>query len=109
MEYDSHAQTMEALEHANEVRLERAKVKLEMRHDPMLIHKILIDIPDCMKSISVLQLLEAQKRYGPNRSVRVLGHWPNPTGGRRLDSLTLRERRLLSEQLKKANRVTTHP
>lgn len=92
---------MEALAHANEVRFERGKVKREIRANKLAIHGVLIDPPNCMLSISVLELLESQDRYGPKRAVKVLNHWPNPTGGRSLGSLTDRERRLLSEQLKK--------
>lgn len=96
-----HAQTMEALDHANEIRLERAKVKREIRASKSAIHTVLIDPPSCMLSISVLELLECQKGFGSDKAMKLLNNWPNPTGGRSLGSLTDRERRLLSEQVKK--------
>lgn len=94
-------QHMQALERANAIRLDRAALKRRIAAGEVALTEILApdsEIPDCMRSAPIIEALTAQRRWGRARALRFLA--PLLIGEhRRLDALTIRERRQIVARL----------
>lgn len=87
-------QPLRALSLANRVRSERAAVKRDV-HDGRLRVADALDLP-CVRSMRVLDLLRAQRFYGPVRCRKLLRRAGVPEHAR-VAGLTVRQRAALIE------------
>jgi hypothetical protein len=91
-------QRMRALERANAVRLARAELKRQIAHGHRSAAEVILELPAEVRSWSVGELLMSQRRWGTNRTRKLLsGLQISET--RHLGMLTERQRRLLAERL----------
>ncbi|MBV8942075.1 MAG: hypothetical protein JO342_16365 [Solirubrobacterales bacterium] len=91
-------QRMRALERANAVRLARADLKRQIAHGQRCAADIILDVPSEALSWPVGELLMSQRRWGSNRTRKLLsGLQISET--RHLGMLTERQRRLLADRL----------
>lgn len=65
-------QHMEALQRANEVRLERAAIKKQLKAGELSLEELLDDTPACLDNVEIGDLIAWMHRYGPQRVNRVL-------------------------------------
>ncbi len=63
---------MEALDRANHVRTERARIKRDLRAGRTHMHPLLLDPPECLMTAKVFDLLLAVPRYGRVKANRIL-------------------------------------
>lgn len=91
-------QRMRALERANAVRLARAQLKRQIAHGRLSAADVLLELPSEAMSWSVGELLMSQRRWGCNRTRKLLCGL-QISENRRLGALTERQRRLLAAQL----------
>ena len=70
----SREQRLRALEQANEVRTARAELKRELAAGKIELVEILADLPPCVRTARVRDLLVALPRIGSVRAGRILGH-----------------------------------
>jgi hypothetical protein len=94
----SGAQCMQALARANEVRLARAALKRDVRAGRRDVIEIVIECPWQAESMSLLELLGSQRRWGRARSRKLLSS-VGLTEMKRLGSLTQRQRGILVRAL----------
>ena len=87
-------QCMEALARANQVRLARAALKREISAGRRSITEVIMDNPWEVESMSLGELLCAQRRWGRARSRKLLSSTAL-SEGKRVGTLTERQRRLL--------------
>lgn len=66
------SQHLRALGQANRVRLARAALKREIASGERTAAEVVDAVPWCMESISLLELLTSQRRWGRTRTRRVL-------------------------------------
>jgi hypothetical protein len=66
--YDSHAQTMTALQRANEVRLARAQLKRDVKSGALLAADVISDPPPCALTMPIAELIAAQRQWGATRA-----------------------------------------
>jgi hypothetical protein len=95
-------QHMQALERANEVRLARAALKRAIAAGERDATEVLLESPWEADSMTISELLSAQRRWGRTRSRKfllALGVSEN----KRIGTLTSRQRRLLAGGLKSKN------
>ena len=92
------AQSLEALERANHVRLRRAAIRREIADGQRAVADVLADVPPEMATMSVLNLLCAQHRWGGSRAQRVL-RATGIAGHRPVGALTDRQRDALIARL----------
>lgn len=89
-------QHMQALAHANDVRLKRAALRRDIAANLADVPGVLADTPDYAQTMAILDLLMAQRRWGRQRSRRLLA-----VAGvgemRYLRDLTERQRRVISD------------
>jgi hypothetical protein len=104
----SGAQCMQALARANEVRLARAALKREIRAGRRDVIEIVLDCPWQAESMSLLELLGSQRRWGRARSRKLLSS-VGLTEMKRLGSLTQRQRGILVRALHAKNGVEPAP
>jgi hypothetical protein len=99
-------QCMEALARANKVRLARAALKREISAGRRSITEVIMDSPWEVESMSLGELLCAQRRWGRARSRKLLSSTAL-NEGKRVGTLTERQRRILVAALeaKLANRI----
>jgi hypothetical protein len=88
------SQCMEALARANEVRLARAALKREISAGRRNITEVITESPWETESMSLSELLCSQRRWGRARSRKLLSSTAL-SEGKRVGSLTERQRRLL--------------
>ena len=91
-------QRFTALQHANRVRLARAKLKRRIANDDISAAEVVLTCPWEAHSMSISDLLMSQKRWGQSRCKRLLmtiGVPENKTVG----SLTERQRHALAGML----------
>jgi hypothetical protein len=91
-------QRMRALERANAVRLARAQLKREIARGRLSAADVLLQLPSEAMSWSVGELLMSQRRWGCNRTRKLLCGL-QISENRHLGALTERQRRLLAAQL----------
>jgi hypothetical protein len=88
------SQCMEALARANKVRLARAALKREISAGDRNITEVIMDSPWEVESMSLGELLCAQRRWGRARSRKLLSS-TSLSEGKRVGTLTERQRRIL--------------
>ena len=88
------SQCMEALARANKVRLARAALKRDISAGRRKITKVVMDSPWEAESMSLSELLCAQRRWGRARSRKLLSSTAL-SEGKRVGTLTDRQRRIL--------------
>ena len=100
------SQCMEALARANEVRLARAALKREISAGRRSITEVIMESPWEVESMSLGELLCAQRRWGRARSRKLLSS-TSLSEGKRVGTMTERQRRILVAALKAklANRL----
>lgn len=67
-------QRMEALRRANEVRVQRARLKTDLKEGRVTIESILSDPPDYVGTAKVLDMLMAVPKFGRVKAARLLNH-----------------------------------
>ncbi len=96
-------QHMQALAHANRVRLARAALKREVGSGKRGAADVIVDSPWEVESMSLAELLTSQRRWGRTRArkfVAILGLSEN----KRIGTLTRRQRLLLAAALEAKGR-----
>jgi hypothetical protein len=88
------SQCMEALARANKVRLARAALKREISAGGRSITQVIMESPWEVESMSLGELLCAQRRWGRARSRKLLSSTAL-SEGKQVGSLTERQRRIL--------------
>jgi hypothetical protein len=89
---------MQALARANEVRLARAALKRDISAGRRNVTEVVLDSPWEAQSMSLSELLCSQRRWGRARSRKLLAA-ATLSEGKRLGTLTERQRRILVGQL----------
>jgi hypothetical protein len=89
-----HSQCMQALARANEVRLARAALKRDVCAGRRNVTEVVIERPWEAESMSLLELLGSQRRWGRQRSRKLLTSL-GLTETKRLGTLTERQQRVL--------------
>lgn len=91
-------QHLKALESANRIRLGRAKLKRRVAAGEVAAADVLSDIPEVARSMSIMELLMSQRRWGRARCRRVLLSL-GLSETKQLQSLTPRQRDALVDRL----------
>jgi hypothetical protein len=91
-------QAMSALAKANANRLGRAKVKRDVGSGELIAADVLVDTPECCRTMTVAELLASQRRWGPSRTSKLCADLAVPET-KTLESLTLRQRSVLAVAL----------
>jgi hypothetical protein len=91
-------QRMRALERANAVRLARADLKRRIAHGHLSAADVILELPAEATTWPVGELLMSQRRWGSNRTRKLLSGL-QISEMRHLGMLTERQRRLLAAQL----------
>ncbi len=91
-------QHIEALEHANRVRLARAALKRSVRAGDLEAHEVVRSCPWEAETMSVSELLRSQSRWGRTRTRKFLVPLA-VSENRPLGLLTLRQREVLAGAL----------
>jgi hypothetical protein len=89
---------MQALEHANRVRLARAALKRNIARGELDAAEVIRDCPWETESMTLAELLTSQRRWGRTRSRKFLFALAL-SENKRLGTLTQRQRQLLSAEL----------
>ncbi len=95
---DAGQQHLQALEHANRVRLARAELKRQVAAETRSAAEVVLSCPWEVHSMSISDLLMSQKRWGRARCRRLL----TPIGvpeNKQVGTLTERQRRALAGTL----------
>jgi hypothetical protein len=92
------SQCMQALARANEVRLARAALKRDISAGRREVTEVVLDSPWEAESMSLSELLCSQRRWGRARSRKLLSSIAL-TEGKRIGTLTDRQRRILAAAL----------
>jgi hypothetical protein len=102
-------QHMEALAHANRVRLARAALKRSIGRGDMDAATVIRECPWETESMTLAELLTSQRRWGRTRSRKFLFALAL-SENKRLGTLTERQRQLLSHELEaKTGSNNGHP
>lgn len=91
-------QHLQALQRANRVRLARAAMKRRVAGGEERVSKIVLECPFEAESMSILELLMSQRRWGRTRSRRVLLGLGIPEN-KQIGTLTNRQRVVLASVL----------
>ncbi len=91
-------QHMQALEHANRVRLARAELKREIARGDVAAADVIRDCPWETESMTLAELLTSQRRWGRTRARKFLLALAM-SENKRLGTLTDRQRLLLANEL----------
>jgi hypothetical protein len=92
------SQCMQALARANEVRLARAALKRNISAGRNSVTDVILSSPWEAQSMSLSELLCSQRRWGRARSRKLLAS-ATLSEGKRLGTLTERQRRILVREL----------
>ena len=87
-------QTLNALEQANMVRLNRATLKRKIHSGETTVAAVLIDQSDYIATMPVLDLLKAQRNWGAVRAAKILKRLGIPEN-KKAGTLTTRQVALL--------------
>ncbi|MBA3299527.1 MAG: hypothetical protein H0U24_05535 [Thermoleophilaceae bacterium] len=93
-------QRMDALQRANDIRTRRAKLKKDLKAGRVKIYKLLLDPPEYVLTMKVVDLLLAVPKYGRVKAQRVFTHCrisPSKT----ISGLSERQRNELIEVLRR--------
>lgn len=96
------AQAMEALQEANRVRVARAKIKREIAAGELSVPDVL-EVPEVAR-MPLGELLAAQDRWGPRRTVRFLAEL-DLRPDKQVGSLTERQRGVIAGALGEQGQV----
>jgi Spy/CpxP family protein refolding chaperone len=107
LDYNSD-QRMEALHKANETRAQRAKLKGDLKSGRTAVGDVLARPPEFAVSMKVIDLLGALRGYGRVKVGKVLSQC-DVAASKSLGSLTQRQRRELTHELRRARRATSDP
>jgi hypothetical protein len=99
------AQHLQALEHANRVRLARAEMKRQIAAGDLPAAEVILGCPWEAESMSISDVLMSQKRWGRARCRRLLMSVGMPEN-KRVGTLTERQRAILASILEGNGRVT---
>lgn len=89
-----------ALRRANEIRLERAKIKQAIRRGELSAADVVVEVTDATRNWRPVEILVAVERYGPARSRRLLAEVP--VGEQRtIGEMTERQRRRLADLIRR--------
>jgi hypothetical protein len=91
-------QHMQALAHANRVRLARAALKRSIAHGERSAAEVIRDCPWESESMTLAELLTSQRRWGRTRARKFLVSLA-VSENKRLGTLTERQRELVSNEL----------
>jgi hypothetical protein len=98
---------MQALEHANRVRLARAALKRSIARGEKHAAQVILECPWETESMTLAELLTSQRRWGRTRSRKFLVSLA-VSENKRLGTLTQRQRHMLSTELEeKTGRPTS--
>ena len=89
---------MRALAEANRIRLARAAMKRSIARGDASAASVVLDSPPETENMTLAELLSSQRRWGRTRVRKVLGSLAL-SEGKRLGSLTPRQRMLLAREL----------
>jgi hypothetical protein len=89
---------MQALEHANKVRLARAALKRNIARGELDASEVIRECPWETESMTLAELLTSQRRWGRTRSRKFLFALAL-SENKRLGTLTQRQRQMLSGEL----------
>jgi hypothetical protein len=92
------SQCMQALARANEVRLARAALKRDISAGRRDVTDVILSSPEEADTMSLSELLCSQRRWGRARSRKLLAS-ASLSEGKRLGTLTERQRRILVAEL----------
>jgi len=92
-------QRLQALQHANRVRLARAKLKRLVAGGQLTAAEVILATPWEASRMPVSELLISQRRWGEERSRRVLTSIPIPEK-KEIGKLTERQRTVLATKLR---------
>lgn len=92
------SQHMAALQRANEIRLARAELKRRIGAGEITVAQVVLGPPDEAATMTVCDLLRAQKRWGRTRARKFLVCIPI-SETKTVGSLTGRQRRAIAEAL----------
>lgn len=95
---DTHAQRLQALARANQIRSDRAEIKAAIRCRELRVATLLDDPPECLATASLAELLLAVPGLGKTR-VRQLLNGCGLHAAQRLGRLTARQRLELKRAL----------
>lgn len=93
-------QHMQALAHANRIRLARAALKRSVRSGEADAAEVVRDCPFEVETMTVSELLRAQQRWGRTRARKFLSSLAM-NENRQLGRLTDRQRQLLARELER--------
>jgi hypothetical protein len=65
-------QRMEALKRANDIRVQRAKLKKDLKEGRVTIETVLLDPPDYVSTAKVFDMLMAVPKFGRVKAARLL-------------------------------------
>jgi hypothetical protein len=91
-------QHMQALEHANEIRLARAELKRRVKAGTASVPEVFRANPGEVETMTVSELLRSQKRWGRTRARKFLTPF-SINENRTIGKLTDRQRNELAERL----------
>ncbi len=91
-------QRLQALKHANRIRIARAEIKRRLREGELEAAEAILRCPRATDTMTVAELLLSQRGWGPRRSTRMLRSCSLPER-KTLGSLTERQRVMLAAVL----------
>lgn len=102
MTFDTNtSQNMVALAKANKIRYARAALKKEVRAGKVTAASVVLDPPECADSMSIMELLTAQNRWGRTRARKLLYLAGGMYEGKAIQTMTTRQRRIIADLLEK--------
>ena len=93
-------QYMDALRRANEVRLARAQTRREVAAGEIGVGEVILACPRELCTMTVFELLAAQRRWGRKRSRDLLAEVGLPET-KSLGTMTERQRRVVADRLRR--------
>ena len=94
----SDPQYMEALRRANEVRFARTQTRREVSRGTLSVSEVILTCRPELRTMTLLELLIAQHRWGAKRSRDLLAELDLPET-KSLGTMTERQRRLVADRL----------
>lgn len=98
LEVETVPQYMQALQRANEVRLARAELKRKVASGELTVAEVVIDLPWEVETMTIGDLLTAQRRWGHTRCRRFLQGVPM-SEAKPVGSMTERQRCAIADML----------
>jgi hypothetical protein len=91
-------QHMQALRKANEVRLARAELKRRVGDGTTSVNEVILESPWESASMTVIELLLSQRRWGTTRCSKLLSQLEIPEH-KTIGAMTTRQRELLADAM----------